>query len=466
MNNLEIIEVSSDWTPLSAFLSVAGNPYPFFLDGGIDPENLGRYSFAGADPFLVVHAKDGVIRVNYPRLAKEETLKSGVFTFLKGLFNRYVKKSEVPFPLARGGAVGYFAYDLYKEIEAIERTALDDLSMPDLFLAFYDRVYCYDHQAERGFAAFSMEEEHGPLPTGFRDFCMGAPPEIPELPPISGQPLLTACREPEDYKNAVRRAKEHIGAGDVYQVNLSQRFTAPFTTTPLEFYLRFRSLSPAPFGACLFPDGFTVLSNSPERYLLIDGDYIETRPIKGTMPRGRTVEEDRELADALRNSEKDGAEHVMIVDLERNDLGRVCSYNSVHVPEFKVIESYANVHHMVSTVAGRVHPSMDLVDCIRNSFPGGSITGAPKVRAIEIIDALEPTARGVYCGSIGYIDFSGRVDLNIAIRTAIHHEGALYFQVGGGIVADSDPELEYEETITKAQSFIKALTGKGRVWSQ
>ncbi len=207
-----------------------------------------------------------------------------------------------------------------------------------------------------------------------------------------------------------------------------------------------------------------MLSNSPERYLSIRDRAVETRPIKGTRPRGRTPEEDAALARELLASVKDQAEHVMIVDLERNDLGRVCAYDSIHVPEFRVVESYANVHHLVSTVAGRLHRSRDAVDCIRNSFPGGSITGAPKVRAMQIINELEPTARGVYCGSIGYVDFAGTVDLNIAIRTAVFGSGKVHFQVGGGIVADSDPGAEYEETLTKALSFLHVLTGEGRLW--
>ncbi|RMG84598.1 MAG: aminodeoxychorismate synthase component I [Candidatus Dadabacteria bacterium] len=445
-----------------AFYAVAGRPYPAFLDSAL-PGPLGRRSFVATDPFLVVHAKGRSADLRWFRQGRSESWRGNPFELLRGLLREF-RRPAGPFPLAPGGAIGYLAYDLFPQVEAIRPTAVDDLGMPDLFFGFYDAVAVFDPVT--GEAHLALSGAPGDREAARDRWAELLRAEAP--PPPAPAPLdpgaLTSNFTREAYCRAILRAKEYIAAGDIYQANLSQRFTAPFAGDPVGFYRSLRTTSPAPFGACLFPDGFAVLSNSPERYLLVDGDYIETRPIKGTVPRGRTAEEDRELARRLRASEKDRAEHVMIVDLERNDLGRVCAYRSVHVPEFLVIESYANVHHLVSTVAGRVHPSRDVVDCIRNSFPGGSITGAPKVRAMEIIDELEPTARGVYCGSIGYIDFSGRVDLNIAIRTAVVRGDRIHFQVGGGIVADSDPEAEYEETVTKAQSFLKVLTGAGRVW--
>ncbi|MBE0617118.1 MAG: aminodeoxychorismate synthase component I [Proteobacteria bacterium] len=451
----------------AALLALARRPYPFLLDsGGVTP--LGRRSYAGSDPFLVVHAKGAKARLAWQRTGTRETWSGNPFDLLRRLLREYPASQGGPFPLAPGGAVGYLSYDLFPFVESIPRHTVDDLEMPDLFLAFYDAVAAFDHRT--GEAALATSEWGGPagprrdLVAFWRGLDPDAAPQGTEDGP--GAEGLRSNFTREGYRDAILQTKQRIAAGDIYQANLSQRFSVPFRGDPLAFYLRLRHTSPAPFGACLFPDGFAVLSNSPERYLLIDGDYVETRPIKGTRPRGRTPEEDESLAQALRGSAKDRAEHVMIVDLERNDMGRVCTYRSVHVPEFEVVESYANVHHLVSTVAGRVHPSRDAVDCIRNSFPGGSITGAPKVRAMEIIEELEPTARGVYCGSIGYVDFSGRVDLNIAIRTAVLKGDRLHFQVGGGIVADYDPEEEYEETLTKAQSFLKALTGEGRVWSK
>ncbi|GAB4257318.1 MAG: aminodeoxychorismate synthase component I [Deferrisomatales bacterium] len=454
----------------SAFAALSHRAYPAFLDGGFPHPRLARRSFVAAEPFLVVHGKGERARLDWPRQGLRDHWTGNPFQLLRELLAEHRTADPGPFPLGCGGAVGYLAYDLFPHVESIARSTVDDLAMPDLFLAFYDVVGVFDHRT--GTAVVASSDWGGPvgprrdLLEAWRDASSRPRPPAPSPGAPVDPGSLRSNFTREGYRRAIRKAKEYIAAGDIYQANLSQRFQVAFADDPVAFYRRLRHTSPAPFGACLFPDGFAVLSNSPERYLLIEGDYIETRPIKGTRPRGRTPEEDRRLAEELRRSEKDRAEHVMIVDLERNDLGRVCAYRSVHVPEFEIVESYANVHHMVSTVAGRVHPSKDAVECIRNSFPGGSITGAPKVRAMEVIEELEPTARGVYCGSVGYIDFAGRVDLNIAIRTAVYREGELYFQVGGGIVADSDPDEEFEETLTKAQSFLKVLTGEGRVWTE
>jgi para-aminobenzoate synthetase component 1 len=261
------------------------------------------------------------------------------------------------------------------------------------------------------------------------------------------------------YLEAVRRVKEYILAGDIYQANLSQRFQAPLREHPWMLYRRLRRLNAAPFSAYFNLVQAQVCSSSPERFLRGDGVRVETRPIKGTRPRSPDPGEDRRLAEELAASPKDRAELSMIVDLERNDLGRVCSYGSVRVEEHAVIEHYATVHHLVSTVTGELHEGKDVVDLLRASFPGGSITGAPKIRAMEIIDELEPHARSVYTGSIGYLGYDGGFDLNVAIRTVIVKGNTAYFQVGGGIVADSVPEDEYQETLDKGKAIFQALSG-------
>jgi para-aminobenzoate synthetase component 1 len=261
----------------------------------------------------------------------------------------------------------------------------------------------------------------------------------------------------QKYYEIIEKTKKYISLGDIYQANISQRFSCEFRSSPIFFYNRLRSLSPAPFGAYFVDEGFTVLSNSPERFLYRDGNYIETRPIKGTRKRLKDRELDIKIADELRNSEKDKAEHVMIVDLERNDLGKICKSGSVKVNDIMRVETYANVHHMVSIISGDLKEGITFSDCINATFPGGSITGAPKLRSMQIIDELETVDRGIYCGSIGYIDNSGNFDFNIAIRTGIVYKNRLYFYVGGGIVADSNPQLEYEETLIKARSFLTAL---------
>jgi para-aminobenzoate synthetase component 1 len=260
------------------------------------------------------------------------------------------------------------------------------------------------------------------------------------------------------YLDAVARVREYIVAGDIFQANLSQRFQAPLPGPPFEVYRRLRRRNPAPFAAYLGFEDVTVLSASPERFLRLDHDRrVETRPIKGTRPRGLVPMHDAALGRALAESEKDRAENLMIVDLLRNDLSRVCRPGTVRVPELFALEQHPTVHHLVSTVVGELDPAADAVDLVRAAFPGGSITGAPKVRAMEIIAELEPTRRGVYCGAIGYLSASGALDTSIVIRTFVTRGGELYFQAGGGIVADSDPELEYREALDKARGLIETL---------
>jgi para-aminobenzoate synthetase component 1 len=273
-------------------------------------------------------------------------------------------------------------------------------------------------------------------------------------PPIGG---LQTNFTKDEYLDAVRKAKEYIAAGDIYQVNLSQRFSTGIDGDPFVLYRRLHRINPAPFGCFLDYGGVTVVGASPERFLRLRGRRVETRPMKGTRPRGKSPDEDRYLKQELLNSRKDQAELVMIVDLERNDLGRVCDYGSVRVRTLRALETYATVFQTTASVLGRLRRDRDRIDLLRACFPGGSVTGAPKIRAMEIIEEIEPTRRGIYTGSIGYLDFGGNLDMNIAIRTMVCKNGRVYFQVGGGIVADSDPEEEYEETLVKSKALIEAL---------
>jgi para-aminobenzoate synthetase component 1 len=272
--------------------------------------------------------------------------------------------------------------------------------------------------------------------------------------------VLKANFSHEGYLKAVARAREYICAGDIFQVNLSQRFEADLNISPYELYKRLRKINPAPFASYLNFEGVNIVGASPERFLKVQGDWVETRPIKGTKPRGKTPEEDKALAGDLLASQKDRAENTMIVDLERNDLGRVCRYGTIKVTELAILETYPTVFHLTSTVVGRLREGISRIDLLKASFPGGSITGAPKVRAMEIIDELEPTRRSVYTGSIGYLSFSGEMDINIVIRTFIVKDGRAYFQVGGAIVYDSEPEAEYIETLDKGRALMQAL-GRG-----
>ncbi len=434
-----------------------GKNFPFFLDSGGYFEKIGRYSYWGFDPLLTFYFKDDTVYFLESDKSKS-AIKIHPFDFLENIFKQYRKDSTgKKFPF-EGGFAGYLGYELGRYIEDIPTTREDDYNLPDYYFALYDVVFIHDivknkffvagyklndksfRKAKR-FAEFVIRHSFASNPTG----CM-----------TIGNKLESNFKK-EEYISAIEKAKNYILAGDIYQVNISQRFKTDFKGDTLDFYSHFSKLSPAPFGAYFDYADFQIISNSPERYLFIDGQHIETRPIKGTRPRGESGEEDMQYINELKMSEKDKAEHLMIVDLERNDLGRVAEFNSVKVSEFEIIESYANVHHMVSTVEAVVDNKFSVVDCIKNSYPGGSITGAPKIRSMEIIDELEPTYRSVYTGSIGYIGFDETVDLNIAIRTAIIKDGKISFQVGGGIVADSVPEEEFDETLTKAESFVKTL---------
>ncbi|MBU1037531.1 MAG: aminodeoxychorismate synthase component I, partial [Candidatus Omnitrophica bacterium] len=316
-------------------------------------------------------------------------------------------------------------------------------------VGFYDSVVIYDNLKKRSYVS--------------RLGISKKPFAGHDAAPRNSTPRRISCKglksnfTKRSYIDAVRTAKRYIKKGDIYQVNISQRFKAKLSGDPFDLYARLRRCSPAPFASYLNFNDVAILSSSPERFLLKRGDYIETRPIKGTRPRGASPSLDAALETELKHSAKDMAEHIMIVDLERNDLGRICKYGSIRPTESVVIEKYANVSHLVSTVAGTLKKGKDPVDCLIAAFPGGSITGAPKIRSMEIIDELESVKRSVYTGAIGYIGFDGNMDTSIVIRAFIAKGNDIYFQVGGGIVADSDPEKEYEETLHKAAGAMQAL---------
>ncbi|NQT87703.1 aminodeoxychorismate synthase component I [bacterium] len=440
--------------PGDALGAFCGRPYAFFLDSGAGDGRLGRFSFLGAEPRAVLSSKGHAIRLwEDGRLCEWE---GNPFQALRDLAARAPRvEARGPLPFV-GGLVGALGYDLCHFVERLPRTAVDDMGLPDLHVALYDRVAAYDHGTGEWLAA-SLCGSEGIAWVAAR-LAEAAP--APPLARRTGR--LTAARSHftrDAYLAAVRRAKDYIAAGDIFQVNLSQRFEGDVDESAADLYRRLRRANPAPFSAYLaldHSDG-AILCSSPERFLRVAGGRVETRPIKGTRPRGATPADDERLADELLASAKDDAELNMIVDLERNDLGRVCNYGSVTVTRHKALERYASVSHLVSTIEGRLHPRHDVVDLLRATFPGGSITGAPKVRAMEIIDELEPTQRGFYTGSIGYISADGATDLNIAIRTILLHRGRAWFQVGGGIVADSDPAAEYQETLDKGQRLFQAL---------
>ncbi len=445
-----IEELDHPPSPPSIFNSLAIYPYSFFLDSSCGNEVLGRFSFLSCEPFLVFRSKgDSVTLESADGTIKR--FKANPFLALKDILREYKIPANYKTPLACG-AVGYFAYDLKNFIEDLPDIARDDLNLPDCVLGFYDCVVTYDNFKSKaylsGLSTKRLEE--------FKDRIFKKP--IVETAEFSiSRPTLKSNFSKASYMEAIKKAKYYIKKGDIYQVNLSQRFETELEIEPHELYSRLRKISPAPFSSYLGFKNIAILSSSPERFLKKCGRYIETRPIKGTRPRGKDEPADRLLERELVESAKDNAEHIMIVDLERNDLGRICEYGSVKPVESAVVERYSNVFHLVSTVSGKLKDGIDPIDCLMAAFPGGSITGAPKIRSMEIIEELEPVKRSVYTGAIGYISFDGNMDTSIVIRTLLAKDQKAYFSVGGGIVADSVPEEEYDETIDKAKGLMLAL---------
>lgn len=452
-----------DIPPHYMFAPFAKRPASMFLDSAlVDRYSLGRWSFIMYDPLFMFSSRD---KTTAFRIGSRTRWEHGnPLNILKknlALFSVRCEPSWIPF---RGGVAGFFSYELLRQIEKLPAGVTEDVNIPETYLGFYDTVLAYDHIMEQWFICYadfglkrpSLDQRIREVKDAVRQ-VMDDPPEPGEV--SCGEIESNFSRE--EYFERVKKARDYIIAGDIYQVNLSQRFQAPvYQGSGWDIYWRLREKNSAPFAAFIQGGDFQVLSSSPERFLRVKGQGVETRPIKGTRPRGSTARDDAWYRAQLVSSEKDRAELNMIVDLERNDLGKVCQYGSVEVTRHAQCESYARVHHLVSTVEGELRDNSDVTDLLRAAFPGGSITGAPKIRSMEIIDELETRTRSVYTGSIGYIGFDGDLDLNIAIRTMLMQGNQVYFNAGGGIVYDSDPETEYDETYDKAYALIEALGSK------
>lgn len=459
-------EIKTPKSPLDCYRTLSNLPYSFFLDSSACGTELGGYSYIGGDPFLTVTSYGNKVFLTYDDGRKEE-LCANPFDVIKGLLKEYkICCSNSPVPFACGGA-GYFGYELGRHLESLPQTAQDDLGIPEMHISFYDFCVAFDHVNCKTYI----------LSTGF-PFKEGANRENKALlrinalkevlkkplPPLPPNPTRTAKINSnftkEQYLNAVEKTRQYIKRGDIFQANISQRFDAELSISPLEFYQSLREINPSRFGAFLNCGDFNVISSSPELFLRLRGSDVQTCPIKGTRPRGKTSEQDEQMKEELLASRKDMAENVMIVDLERNDLGRVCEYGSVEVKGLAELEVLPKVFHLTSTVKGKLKEGLGAIDLLKATFPGGSITGAPKVRAMEIIDEIEPCRRGVYTGSIGCTSFDGNMDLNIAIRTAVAKNGRVYYSAGGGITWGSDAQEEYQETLDKAQAFFQTLNGE------
>jgi para-aminobenzoate synthetase component 1 len=467
-------------------------PYVLFLDSAAPDHPDAHYSFLTADPACVVRSKGEVTEV-WRRGGEWTSVPGDALSVARGLLPPGPADPIQGLPPFQGGIAGYIGYDWGAVLERLPQPRFDDLRIPDVVLCLYDWVLAWDHrsglawlvstglplvgQARERHARARLELVRARLQRDRSSRPTEQPPADsgPSLLRDSGRAYAQAPTYPataipgadrlglrstftrQGYLDAVAQVREYILAGDIFQANLSQRFQGPWASTPFDLYRRLRRRNPAPFAAYLGFNDVAVLSASPERFLRLEGQVIETRPIKGTRPRGLGPMHDAALGRALAESRKDRAENVMIVDLLRNDLSRVCRPGTVRVPELFALEHHPTVHHLVSTVVGEIEPWAGAVELIRAAFPGGSITGAPKIRAMEIIAELEPTQRGVYCGSIGYLSATGTMDTSIVIRTYLLLNGQVYFQAGGGIVADSDPELEYGETLDKARGLIETL---------
>ena len=455
-------------TPVSAYLRLAKDArYSFLLESVEGGERLARYTFLGADPLEVFryrHERGTCVIENANRVEWQAT---NPIELLRHRMSRYKPVRMPGLPPLVGGAIGYFAYDMVRLAERIPARGRDDLSLDDAALMFYLGLVVFDHVQHRVWIFRNVFTDG---PGSLRTKYNAAVREIERTRQLLEQPLNPQRRRPARaalrvasnfrkaaYLAAVRKCKRYIRAGDIFQVVLSQRFSARTKADPFEIYRALRVVNPSPYMYFLRLGDASVVGSSPEMLVKVQGRDAFYRPIAGTRPRGRNETEDQRLEQELVADPKERAEHIMLVDLGRNDLGRVCEYGSVSVEKLMFVERYSHVMHLVSSLRGRLRDGVDCFDALMACFPAGTVSGAPKVRAMEIIDELEPTRRGIYAGAILYLDFSGNLDSCIAIRTLVAKNGVAHVQAGGGIVADSVAEREYEETVNKARAVIAAL---------
>jgi len=461
-------------TPVSAFLAIASNePNAFLLESVERGEQIGRYTFLGARPYMQVQARGGNIVI---QTGRHKELRAGnPLHVLKEILRQHQPAIVPGLPPFTAGAVGYCTYDIVRQLENIGERAKDDLSVPDCSLMFFDRLLAFDHLRHQiHIIATADVSAEGPrraydravadiaalekkLASGLRSsLWQKSPARRP------GKLKVHAGTDRKQFINSVERAKQYIAAGDIFQVVLSLRLDFMPEVAPFDIYRALRALNPSPYLYFLRMGGTHVLGSSPEMLVRATGRKLEYRPIAGTHPRGRDEAEDARLEAEMLADEKERAEHVMLVDLGRNDLGRVSEYGSVKVKDLMYVERYSHVMHIVSALEGKLRGDLDAIDAFAACFPAGTLSGAPKVRAMQIIEELEPTRRGIYGGSVLYADFAGNLDSCIAIRTMLMEGKKAYLQAGAGIVADSDPAREYEESMNKAQAVLRAVaTARG-----
>jgi anthranilate synthase component I len=457
-------------TPVAAFSRLDPKPNGFLLESVEGGERWARYSFLGGDAFAVVEAKDGVVGVRGapPAVPREG---EGPLAYVRRLLSACRSPRLAGLPPLHGGAVGYLGYDCVRELERLPDAPPDDLDVPDLSLLLTRTFLVFDHLAQRAFVITNVARptDVGNAYDDAIDRCEATIAKLLAPAPVSTLDIdhdapvsFTSSVDEHEYAAWVARAKEHIFAGDAFQVVPSRRFEASLEGPAFDVYRVLRTLNPSPymyfvrFGGGRY-EPLEIAGSSPEPLVRVEGDSIVTRPIAGTRARGSTPEEDGALEEDLLADEKERAEHVMLVDLARNDVGRVAAYGTVEVDELMAVERYSHVMHLVSNVSGRLAPGRSAFDALTACFPAGTVTGAPKVRSMQIIDSLEPVRRGPYAGVVGYFDFSGNLDTCITIRSIVATGGRAYVQAGAGVVADSVPDGEAEETRTKAEALLRAV---------
>lgn len=454
-------------TPVSAYKKISEDAsYSFLLESVEGGENIARYSFLGSNPYLIFKSKGRKVEIIKPGVRRKERIESdNPLDELKGILSRFKPVEVEGLPRFSGGAVGYLSYDLVRFFERLPGQNVDDLGLPDCWFLFTDTILIFDHLRHRikvlsnALINKDVDEDY-----------QRAVAKIDELVERLKRPLpagkskrrekkekIKSNFTQDEFEKAVKKAKEYVRQGDVVQVVLSQRFSTPTQAEPFDIYRALRSINPSPYLYYLSFPQLKIVGSSPEVLVRREENKVETRPLAGTRPRGKTEKEDKRLKDELLKDKKERAEHVMLVDLGRNDLGRVCQYGTVKVVELMGIEKYSHVMHIVSEVKGKLKPGEDAFSVIKACFPAGTVSGAPKIRAMEIIDELEKSLRGPYAGAVGYFSFSGNMDTAITIRTIIIKDKMAYVQAGAGIVADSIPQREYKETKNKAKALLRAI---------
>jgi anthranilate synthase component I len=455
-------------TPVTAFLKIGGGPHSFLLESVAGGEKIGRYSFISGAPFMVLKTKGREVEVlrDGRREARELAPGEDPLHVLKELMGGFRMVPDPELPPFCGGAVGYIGYDAVRFFERLPDRNPDDRGLPDCYFVFTDTLLIFDHVRHR-IKVLCLARVEGDPRAAYEAAVekiealvarLRTPLEHPRPSSRKEVPLeVVSIPSREEHEAAVLKAKEYIAAGDIIQVVLSRRMAVEVSASPFEIYRALRSVNPSPYMFFLQFEDCQLIGASPEILVTERGGSVVTRPIAGTVRRGKTPEEDAVLEAQLLADPKERAEHIMLVDLHRNDIGRVCEYGSVAVDQLMVTEKYSHVIHIVSNVVGRLRKDRDGYDLIRAAFPAGTLSGAPKIRAMEIIEELEPVKRGPYGGAIGYFSFNGDLDTAITLRTIVMQGGTAYVQAGGGIVADSDPAAEYQETVSKAGALLRAI---------